>query len=249
MLSKGIEFYNRKDYASAQDYLYKAVTGEFKNTAIAHYYLANSLVQLRRINAALDEYQTCYSLAPYSNFSGYCREMLMKHGRNPDEKGGTASKGSDVAGSPLGKEKQSATPAITESNAITDPELSKLSARLPKLIVLSKETPSASDIMAGNKYYRASFIAEAEQRKERANEKLEQSRQALSKAEFLVHSYVPSAKSFGEADDEFRKRRDEAEKAVETLLNPFRENVKEAETNFQSESALLDSCNNAIRGY
>jgi hypothetical protein len=103
--------------------------------------------------------------------------------------------------------------------------------------------------MAGSLSYRSGFVGEAEQRKTRAFERLEQSRLNLTRAESITHSFVPSVKSFGEGDEEFRNRRAQAEKTVSGLLDPFRENVKEAESAFQTESALLDNCLNAARGF
>lgn len=246
LLARGISSYNRKDYAGAQQYLLKAVNGEFKNVAVAHYYLANSLMQASKTNAALDEYERCYNLAPFSSFSGYCRMMLIRHGKNPDAVNKTAlEKQPREQPKEQLKEKQTA----VESKPATDPELAKLSSRLPRPVVITKESPPASDILAGNINYRSGFLGEAEIRKNRAFEKVEQARQNLTRAESLTHSFVPSAKSFGESDEEFRNRRADAEKSVTSLLDPFKENVKEAETAFQNESALFESCLNASRGF
>ena len=248
-LSKGISSYNRKDYAVAQQFLLKAVDGEFKNVAVAHYYLANTLMQMSKTNAALEEYERCYSLAPFSSFSGYCRMMLIRYGKNPDA---LTKPGLEKQVSEQQKEKQREQlerPVAVEAKPAADPELAKLSSRLPRLVVITKESPPASDILAGNIYYRSSFLSDAEQRKIRAFDRVEQARQNLSRAESLTHSFVPSSKSFGEGDAEFRTRRAEAEKSIASLLDPFRENVKEAETAFQSEAALYESCLNASRGF
>lgn len=255
-LAKGISLYEKKDFAGAEQYLIKAVNGEHKSVAVAHYYLANALMQTRKTSAALDEYERCYSLAPFSSFSGYCRMMLLKYGRSPDAaQGGQSAKGDALnkaaqgtqqkAMKDLEKERQ----AAAEAKPAVDPELTKLSARLPRPLPILKESPPASDIMAGTIFYRSGFVGEAEQRKIRAYERLEQVRQNLTRAESVTHSFVPSVKSFGEADEEFRNRRAQAEKSVSSLLDPFRENVKEAESAFQTESALFDNCLNASRGF
>ncbi len=257
-LSRGIACYDQKDYTGAEQYLLKAINGEFAHAAIAHYYLANALMQTRKTTAALDQYQTCYELAPFSSFSGYCRMMLLRHGRNPDEKNAAGKSaqenavGKNAQEQPRGKisDKQTkVTDLPSETKPATDPELAKLSGRLPKPIEIVKESPSASEIMAGNISYRASFVGEAEGRKARALERLEQARQALTRVESMTHSFVPSAKAFGEAEQEFRARRQEAEKSVSSLLDPFRESVKAADTAFQTESNLYDSCINASRGF
>lgn len=262
-LARGISLYERNDFAGAEQYLLRAVNGEHKSVAVAHYYLANALMRTRKTNAALDEYERSYRLSPFSSFSGYCRMMLLRHGRNPDgEPGGKAGPG---AGSSKGgdalkktapdnqekalKDQEREKQAAAEAKPAVDPELARLTGRLPRLVAILKESPPASDIMAGALTYRSGFVGEAEQRKARAFERLEQSRLNLTRAESITHSFVPSVKSFGEGDEEFRNRRAQAEKTVSGLLDPFRENVKEAESAFQTESALLDNCINASRGF
>lgn len=254
-LSTGISLYQKKDYAAAQQYLSRAVSGEHRNVAVAHYYLANSLMQLNKTNAALEEYQHCYNLAPFSSFSGYCRMMLLRYGRTPDAK--SESKAANASSA----DKTSSPPAFTpekaayESGAATqaklanEAEVKQLKARLPRLVAIVKETPLALDVMADSIQFRSTFVGEAEQRKTRAFERLEQSRQTLKRAESVTHSFVPSVKSFGETDEEFRSRRARAEETVTSLLEPFRENVNEAEKVFQTESSLLDNCINARNGF
>lgn len=254
-LAKGISLYEKKNYAAAQEFLSKAVVGQHKNAAIAHYYLANALMQLSKTNAALDEYERCYSLAPFSSFSGYCRMMLLRHGRKPDENSETKA-----AGKPSEK---SATPASATAprtgtemplpaaadKSINDEEVKQLKGRLPRLVAITKETPLALDVMADSVYVRSAYVGEAELRKSRAFDRLELSRQNLKRAESVTHSFVPSVKSFGETDEEFRSRRAKAEETVSSLLEPFKENLNEAEKVFQSESSLLDNCINARNGY
>jgi len=252
-LSRGISFYEKKDYEMAQDCLSKAVSGEHKNAAVAHYYFANCLMQLKKTNAALDEYEHCYKLAPFSSFSGYCRMMLLRYGRTPDGK--VETKAAGVHGSelappaPVVQEKPHPEPVKAAHDLASNEELKQLKGRLPHLVVITKETPLASDVMADTVYFRSAFVAEAEQRKTRAFDRLEQSRQTLKRAESVSHSFVPSVKSFGEADEEFRVRRAKAEETVASLLEPFKENVNEAEKVFQAESSLLDNCINARNGY
>lgn len=253
-LARGITLYNQKNYVAAQEFLAKAVSGEHRNVAVAHYYYANALMQTNKINAALEEYERCYNLAPFSSFSGYCRMVLLRHGRTPDSKLETraagknsAEQGGSIPGTTAEKTTRE-TPAVAEKPH-NEAEVQALKARLPRLVAIVKETPLALDVMADNISIRSAFVGEAEQRKTRAFERLEQSRQTLKHAEAVTHSFVPSVKSFGETDEEFRARRVQAEETVQSLLTAFRENVNEAEKNFQTESSLLDNCINARNGY
>lgn len=251
LLSRGISLYQKGEYAAAQDCLSRAVNAEHRNVAVAHYYLANSLIQLNKTNAALEEYERCYKLAPFSSFSGYCRMMLIRHGRTPDAAAETKSAGAqqDLKRPSLPVDKKTYEPVVTAQDTAVSEELKQLKGRLPRLVAITKETPSALDVMADSIYFRSSFVAEAEQRKTRAFDKLEQSRQTLKRAESVSHSFVPSAKSFGETDEEFRSRRAKAEETVSSLLEPFKENLNEAEKAFQTESSLLDNCINARNGF
>jgi len=255
-LAQGISLYEKKDYARAQTFFLRAVHGEFKNVAVAHYYLANTLMQTSKVNAALDEYERCYQLAPYSSFSGYCRMMLLRHGRNPD--GNVSASGKNTQTAEPAKAavppatdgtKETTDSATSAPNHALEAEIKALSNRLPRLIAIQKESPQAAEILAGNIFQRAAFLSEAENRKGRATEKLEQARNALSKAETLTLTIVPSQKKFGEGDEEFKTRRADVEKAVAEVLTPYRESVKEAETAFQTEAGLFESCLNASRGY
>lgn len=252
-LARGISLYNKKDYANAQDLLFKAVSGEHKNAAIAHYYYANTLMQLRRTNAALDEYESSYRLAPFSAFSGYCRMMLLRYGRDPEKgQASASSKASPLAESskasaPLEPQSKDMQPAAAERKP--DHELADVLARMPKPVTIVRENPSVSEIMSNTLSFRSSFLSEAEQRKSRALEKLEQGRKNLTRAESVIHSYVPSVKAFGEAEETFKVRRAESEKIASTALEPFRENIRELERIFESESNLYENCLNASRGW
>lgn len=249
-LREGISFYDKKNYAAAQDVLSKAVTGEFRQSALAHYYLANSLMQLRRTNAAVVEYEQAYQLAPFSTFSGYCRQMLSRYGKSapsvvkvPSASGARSiGPGNASSDSPEGE-------ISSEKKPFEEDLLRQLASRMPPIPKPEIENPPASVILAGTLFEKSQFISEALARKNRAAERLEQARALLTRAEAQSHSQIVSARSFGETDAQLRERRANSEKLVTSLVQPFRNNITNAERAFDEESRLYDSCLNARMGY
>lgn len=249
-LREGISYYNSKNFSAAQDTLSKAVAGEFKQSALAHYYLANSLMQLRKTNAALVEYEQAYQLAPYSTFSGYCREMLMRHAKTAPA---TVRVPSSSAQRNAGFEPGSASNPVADVSAdkkpFDDDTLRQLASRMPPIPKPEIENPPASVVLASSPQERFQFLNESLARKNRALEKLEQARTLLAKATTQSHSQIVSARAFGESDNDLKLRRENSEKLVNSLIEPFRNNVTNAERAFEEESRLYDSCLNARAGF
>ena len=90
LLSTGIAFYEKHDYAKAADSLRKAVNSDPYN-AISHYYLANSYLQLGDRKNAASEYFTCFDLDPFGQAGQYSRDALKQLG------GASVSGGSSAA--------------------------------------------------------------------------------------------------------------------------------------------------------
>ncbi|MBC7997482.1 MAG: tetratricopeptide repeat protein [Leptolyngbya sp.] len=249
-LREGIVFYDKKNYAAAQDVLSKAVTGEFRQSALAHYYLANSLMQLRRTNAAVVEYEQAYQLAPFSTFSGYCRQMLTRYGKTAPSVVKVPSASSARSIGPDTVSNDSAAGGISsEKKPFEEDLLRQLASRMPPIPKPEIENPPTSVILAGTLFEKSQFISEALARKNRATERLEQARALLTRAEAQSHSQIVSARSFGETDAALKERRANSEKLVSDLVQPFRNNVTNAERAFDEESRLYESCLNARMGY
>ncbi len=56
---------------------------EDQNNAIAHYYLANTLVYLNRHEEAIEEFKRAYHLDPFGPVSRYCRSALLTYKIQP----------------------------------------------------------------------------------------------------------------------------------------------------------------------
>lgn len=69
--------YNKRAYADAARYLYAATTtSKYSRDPMAHYYLANTLLQLHRRNDAVAEYKVALELSPQGSIAQYCRAAL-----------------------------------------------------------------------------------------------------------------------------------------------------------------------------
>jgi hypothetical protein len=72
----GVAQYNKHSYAEAARLLYAATMSEHSNDAVAHYYLANTLLQMRHNDAAKAEYASALKLSPTGAVANYCRTAL-----------------------------------------------------------------------------------------------------------------------------------------------------------------------------
>jgi hypothetical protein len=72
----GVALYNKGSYAEAVKYLYAATLAERSSDAVAHYYLANALLQLHHTDAAKSEYAAALKLSPTGPVASYCKAAL-----------------------------------------------------------------------------------------------------------------------------------------------------------------------------
>jgi tetratricopeptide (TPR) repeat protein len=75
---RGVESYTSGDYPVALLQLSQAC-GENPRNVMAHYYLANTLVQQKMHDQAVSEYSTCYRLDPHGPVAEFCMQALRKY--------------------------------------------------------------------------------------------------------------------------------------------------------------------------
>lgn len=75
---EGLEHYKAGRFHHAEVYLRVAVT-ETPGDAMLHYYLANSLVYIKKHEDAIAEYRKCFNLDPSGPFAQYCRKALAAY--------------------------------------------------------------------------------------------------------------------------------------------------------------------------
>jgi tetratricopeptide (TPR) repeat protein len=74
-LDDGIRFYNGGRYAASIAYFKKEIA-EHASCVAAHYYLANSLAELRQSNEAIAEYEKTLNLKPQGQVAKFCTTAL-----------------------------------------------------------------------------------------------------------------------------------------------------------------------------
>lgn len=81
----GVQQYSQGLYQQAAVTLTRAEGCDPRNYMV-HYYLANALVYIKHHKEAIEEYRTCYALAPAGSVSEYCKEALNSYQQNlPDD--------------------------------------------------------------------------------------------------------------------------------------------------------------------
>ncbi|HEY9787924.1 MAG TPA: tetratricopeptide repeat protein [Candidatus Obscuribacterales bacterium] len=76
-LANGVASYSKGDYASARISL-TAATQQNPGNWLGHYYLANTLVQLRQYEAAKAEYTRCMELNAPASYAAYCQKAISQ---------------------------------------------------------------------------------------------------------------------------------------------------------------------------
>ncbi|CAN5561145.1 hypothetical protein BH10CYA1_BH10CYA1_26130 [soil metagenome] len=76
-LQQGIASYNASDHSRAVSFFH-AHLAKNQNDAVAHYYLANSLLKLGQQEKAMDEYRRAYDLSKDPTLRQYCVQAIQK---------------------------------------------------------------------------------------------------------------------------------------------------------------------------
>jgi hypothetical protein len=84
-------------------------------------------------------------------------------------------------------------------------------------------------------------------RKQRAAEALESTKTKLDRVRSSLGTMVPTQRSFGETDEQFKTRRNAMQAKQDSLLVPYVQDVDAATKQFSDENALLESCVSARR--
>lgn len=83
----GVAFYESGRYLDAVIQLSTAVESD-AGDAHAHYYLANSLVRIKRYADAMSEYESCIALSPHSLYASYSRLAVQRFQKLAAEQSG-----------------------------------------------------------------------------------------------------------------------------------------------------------------
>jgi tetratricopeptide (TPR) repeat protein len=252
----GMDEYRDHEYKDAIDHFSAALSDEFSNPKL-HYYTANCLICLHQREAAIREYRIAYALDPEGPLAKLCIECLRRFGidatgvkthrkkKTPIDSGKTA-KASDTPGHKPSTDTKDASAASAKPSAV--PSYAPQNLPIARFRMPAKETPEAKSILSDWSIDdKANYIEQARDRKQSAIESLDQAQQILTKAQALAASIVPSARSYGESEEQFRQRKAECQSKYDLVLAPYKKDVDDMTKVVNDESAVYEACRSVSR--
>ncbi|MBY0551589.1 MAG: caspase family protein [Candidatus Obscuribacterales bacterium] len=250
-LQLGTTLLNRGDFASAVDVLTKASKANSGNADI-HFALANALVKLNRTSEAVKEYRECFRLNPNGKRADYCLQIISYYstaGRTTAATRSGITAASSGTALSISQSSNRLLPSSHSDSLQAPPaaDLARIRSSLPTIKSCSRERPYLSDIMNWSRNERASYQNDALDRVERARLKLKDAEELMRKADSMTYSLVPSAKNYGESEEQFALRKAGGRASAEQLLQPFRSEIDLRSRILSEEEAILSSCQTAAR--
>ena len=250
-LQFGTTLLNRGDFASAVDVLTKASKAPGANADV-HYVLANALIKLGRTTEAVKEYRECFRLNPTGKRADYCLQVINYYsnaGRtslasNRTASNTTASTTSAALSVAPSRSLQSLSDCTQASSAA---DVARIRSSLPAIRSCQRERPYLSEIMNWSRNERASYQNDASDRVERARLKLKDAEDLLRRADSMTYSLVPSAKNYGESEEQFLIRKAAGRASAEQLMQPFRCELDNRARIVGEEESILSTCQTAGR--
>lgn len=250
-LQLGTTLLNRGDFASAVDVLTKASKANGANADI-HFALANALVKLNRTSEAVKEYRECFRLNPNGKRADYCLQVISYYstaGRATASatRGGITTSSAGTAPASAQSSTRSSSPQCDSPQSPPSADLARIRSSLPTIRSCPRERPFLSDIMNWSRNERATYQNDAADRVERARLKLKDAEELLRKADSMTYSLVPSAKNYGESEEQFAIRKSGGRASAEQLLQPFRSELDLRSRILSEEESILSTCQTAAR--
>lgn len=265
-LDDAIKLYDAGQYAQAQTVLADVIKSG-QDSAAAHYYLANTLIQQRKINAALAEYETAYKLEPESKIGLFSKQVLARFGKTPEpqRKDNGAAKDvldtADVAVVPKVKTKAGIPPAppvqlqippdvaalIGCGSECKEPakaektiDVKTLQTLLPKIPSYPKEKTRAGVFLGMNEDDRAEKVEAAYDRRWRASDRVTEAKCILENAEAIIREKTMPPVSLGKG-----AKKPPLKKEFAGLLDPYKKYLSDCEQALARENRVLEACSKA----
>lgn len=235
----GLHFMNNNDYVSAVGYFQKAVEGKYKESSIAHYYLANALWKRGRKDDALISYAKSYLFDPTGqpakhavrvlrHYSGRVKTIASKKELTPKVRKVVRAAGIDEAS--LEKASKKNRPASPSGSLIDKNQLQTVEKRMPKLTPFNPDQSNAKDFWKWHPRDQADFLPVAEARMEQAKIDLRATLQVFEKAKFEASRILPQNRNHGESAEEFKRRSKEQRDKYNEIMRPYRQDVADRTT-------------------
>jgi tetratricopeptide (TPR) repeat protein len=228
-LDIGISLYSKGDYAAAASFLMAAVKGADAKNPTAHYYLANTCLQLKLVDEAMQEFRQCYKMAPSASTAPLCLQAIRQFG-------------SVKPHSPTHSSSAAATPAPPAHSAAPAPEeTDERAPSLPSIPTAPPESPTITAFLEWELYDQAIFLTEAQSRKERVEEQLQQAEECLTKVESLLSSCLPTQARYGESAEQFQKRRERGKARYDGFIAPYKAEVEKRKKVLEEANTIIQT--------
>ncbi len=210
-------------------------SGDSKN-ANAHYYLASAYLRLDNKRAALDEYRLSLKLDSRGQSAKFCKQAI-------EHLEGVHTSSTS---------KLQATQKSESSAKNSDPILKtypvfKISG-LPVIPpVIKDDGPTLSEILLWTLNQQSAYYQTAFNRKNQALARLDEVNEILKKAESLASSAVPNARSYGESEDEWKKRIENGRTQFAAILEPYKAAVDSTTKTVEQTNSIYETCISAGR--
>ncbi|HEY9786765.1 MAG TPA: tetratricopeptide repeat protein [Candidatus Obscuribacterales bacterium] len=269
-LAEGMQQYKAGNYAQALPLLEAAVKDD-RNSSVAYYCLANTLMRLNKQKEALAAYEKAYELAPDSKIAAHCRMVLNRFGVQPKldvarfeetkkeiqqkaaaeaaagTAGGTAAGtagGTAGAGAGAGAGAAAPTdPKVLEEERLA--ALKALAADLPKLKPIKKEDPSSNIPLGWDVDRKVEYIPGSYDRVWRAEQRAKEAECLLEQAKVRLKKDEPKAQDV-KVDAKGKKAAATApakpDPAVEAYLAPFKKYLEDCNQLVKDERLIYERC-------
>lgn len=227
-LDIGISLYGKGDYAAAASFLMAAVKGVDSKNPTAHYYLANTCLHLKLVDEAMQEFRQCYKLAPNASTAPLCLQAIRQFG-------GVKTHPPTPAAAP-------AAAHAAHSTASAPEDLDEKAPSLPAIPTAAQESPSIATFLEWELYEQATFLSDAQLRKERVEEQLQQAEECLTKVESLLSSCLPTQARYGESADQFQKRRERGKARYDSFIAPYKAEVEKRKKVLEEANTIIQTC-------
>lgn len=208
-----VHYYKTKHYAQAAVIFEDLVNHQYKNSANAHYYLANCLLKTNRKSEAFQEYAKVIHLSPNSLVGNYSKRVLnFNHSFVKDD---SRRLPAVVQAKPDSPSQADLIAKEIKSKIPPPPEL-VTNYRVGITLAQFRQTGNKNHFQAYDHYK----IAENAFLKAKEN---------LNKVRLMVSGRTPSQRKSGETEEELKKRRKLYEDAIKKILAPYEDNVMETE--------------------
>lgn len=230
---EGIAAYNRNDFIAAAYCLNKSTHNLQKNNAVAHYYLANAYLQLKKHDLAVKEYRAAYTLDPVGPSSKHCAAAIVQLTT------------STVAPAVSGLPKQ--LPSATKKAVVQPPDSEEIHGLPPVPTIRKDNEPALSEVLAWPLAQQANYYSEANSKKLKALDEQSEAQALFKRVQGMVAPLVPNARRYGETDVETKQRLERGRSRVSEILAPYQAYLDARDKSLEQANSIYETCLSASR--